>query len=162
MDSRIGIPTGVDLGLGVCFGDSSTVGVEVGVDVASGVGVGAGVAVGVGLSVAVGFGVGVGFRIGVDFGVGITVGSIAGVPNGVGIAVGVGDGAATSLTRLAVGSAGEGDCSLGSGVGLRFADSPGSSQPPAISPFANVACNLVLPWALITVPSNFPFTILPV
>jgi hypothetical protein len=146
--SKIGIPTGVDFGVGVCFGDSSTIEVEV--DVARGVGVGAGVAVGVGVGVRVGFGVG------------ITVGSIAGVPNGVGFAVGIGDGVATSFTGFAFVSAGAGDCSLGSGLGLRFEGSPGSSQPLAISPFANVACNLVLPWTLITVPSNFPFTILPV
>jgi hypothetical protein len=147
--SKIGIPTGVDLSVGVCLGDSSTIGVEVGGDVARGVGVGTGVAVGVDLTV------------GVGFGVGITVGSIAGVPNGVGFAVGIGDGVATLFTGFAFVSAGAGDCSLGSGVGLRFAGSPGSSQPLAISPFANVACNFVLPWTLITVPSNLPFTILP-
>jgi hypothetical protein len=143
--SKIGIPTGVDFGVGVCFGDSSTIEVEV----ARGVGVGAGVAVGVG----------VGVRF--SFGVGIIVGSIAGVPDGVGFAVGIGDRVATSFTGFAFVSAGAGDCSLG-GVGLRLEGSPGSSQPLAISPFANVACNLVLPWTLITVPSNFPFTILPV
>jgi hypothetical protein len=144
----------VDFGNGVAVG-----GIEA---VAVGVGVGRGVGVAVGRGVEVGLGAG--FGAGVNFGVGIAVGSIGGVPTGVGLGVGVAVGKAVgdSITGLATGSAARGDCSLGKGVGLRLADSPGSNHPLTISPFAKLACNRVVPWTLITGPSNFPFTILPV
>jgi hypothetical protein len=47
-------------------------------------------------------------------------------------------------------------------VAVGSAIEPGSDQPPAFSPLAKFACNLVLPCSLITGPSNFPRTILPV
>jgi hypothetical protein len=48
------------------------------------------------------------------------------------------------------------------GVGLGLAVDPGSDQPSAFSPLTKLVCNLVCPCSLMTGPSNFPWTILPV
>ena len=123
-----------------------------------GAGVGVGVAVGLGVGIHRGVGIGVGNTdmIGVGVGVGVGFGDFDTAADAVGTADG-GD----STTGFALGAGVLLDCSLGDADGERLAV-PGSDQSLTFSPFANVACNRVLPCSLITGPSNFPRTILPV
>jgi hypothetical protein len=136
------------------------------------VAVGLGVCVGVGCGVCIGVGVGVCIGVEVGAGIGVEVGRGGDVGNlgndGVGIGVGsdqmVGDGKACSTAGSGGVSvrAGFAGCSLGVAVGLGATRDPGSNHGPAFSPFAKMACNVVLPCSRITGPSNFPCAILPV
>src|SRR5437868_14089083 len=96
---------------------------------------------------------------------GVAVGEGDGVGNsggGTGDGVGDGDGDGRSTTGSSVGciSAVSADCF--SGVEARVRVDPGSDESPTLSPWTKVACNRVWPCSLITGPSNFPRTILPV
>jgi hypothetical protein len=53
---------------------------------------------------------------------------------------------------------------VGLAVAVAVADAidPGSDHPPTLSPLSKFACSLVFCCSLITGPSNFPRTILPV
>ena len=104
---------------------------------------------------------------GVDVGVGDDDGVAVGEGDGVGNSVGGtgdgdGDGDGRSTTGSSVGciSAVSVDCFCG--VEARVRVDPGSDQSPTLSPLTKVACNRVWPCSLITGPSNFPRTILPV
>jgi hypothetical protein len=63
---------------------------------------------------------------------------------------------------LGVGLSSDTGLSLGAGLGVWPKVDPGSDQPPAFSPLTKLVCNLVWPCSLMTGPSNFPWTILPV
>ena len=131
---------GVDVD--VCVGVRAGVGVAVGVAVAGGVGIGVGIAVEVGR--------GVETRIGERDGIGVGKICSAVGSSTVGVPAGFGD------SGFAVG--------IGVGVDVDAPSStePGSDQAPTFSPLVNVVCNRVVPCSLMTGPSNFPRTILPV
>ena len=126
--------------------------VSVGVRVAAGVDLGIGVDVGIGVN----FGVGSGVDLGVAVALGVDLGEA------VGVATGDADSAGSSdPTDSLSAAAGDSSFAAAGGVVTARAIRPGSDQPLACSPFANVACNRVCPCSLITGPSNFPRTILP-
>jgi hypothetical protein len=117
-----------------------------------------GVGVGLGKVIGVGVGLGNNFSLAVDIGVGISKASV-------GLADGLGDGAAvnslsasSSVFLFGVGET----LTRAVGDAVLAGSDPGSDQPLAFSPFTKFACNLVFPCSLITGPSNFPPTILPV
>jgi hypothetical protein len=87
---------------------------------------------------------------------GIGVGKISDSLAGGGVATGVATGDILGLAVVADAT------SVGDGVGLVFSNESSSDQSPTRSPFANFACKRVLACTLITIPSNFPSTILPV
>jgi len=95
---RLGVGTGVGLGVGngVGFGVGAGVvtgvgfGVGLGVVTGEGFGVGAGVGFGVGLGVVTGVGFGVGARVVTGVGFGVGAGVVTGVGFGVGLGVGAG------------------------------------------------------------------------
>jgi hypothetical protein len=99
---------------------------------------------------------GVGVRTVVGIGVGVRSG------DGVGDADNVGDGKGRSTTGASVGcvSAVLVDFSFAARAGVRI--DPGSDQSPIFSPLTKVVCKRVCPCSLMTGPSNFPWTILPV
>jgi hypothetical protein len=158
-DVDLAVGVGVTTGVGDEVGDG--LGVEVGVDVDLGVDVGVttGVGDGVGLNVDVAVAIGVGTGDAVGVGVG------CGVEDRIGDRTGIGVGK-SSVSSVRGVSTGFGDSSFGGGVavgvGVRPSSDPGSDQSPTFSPFANFACSRVCPCSLITSPSNFPSTILPV
>jgi hypothetical protein len=139
----IGVGVGLVRGVEVGLGDSNNI---------RGVGVGLGKVIGVAV------GLGNNFNLAVDIGVGISKGSVA-------LADGLGDGAAVNSfsASCSVSFFGIGETvTRVLGDAVVAGSDPGSDQPLAFSPFTKFACNLVFPCCLITGPSNFPPTILPV
>jgi len=117
--------------------------------------------VGVGVEVGISTNLGVGVAEGVGRGVAVGVGDGLGVRAGFGVGDGVMLSSLTSSLSEVFADSGFGVRFFAAGEGAGVSSVPGSVQSLVFSPLVKVACKRVPACSLITRPSNFPRTILP-